>query len=281
VRIVDLAGTRIAVSRLGLGTASLHHLLTTGQRQRLLAHALASGITYFDTAPLYGHGIAERELGRFLKGRRSEVTVATKFGQLPGPLQSRFPVLLYGRMVARQIARRAGVRKRSSGGVKREFSVAAAIQSFDASLRRLAVDCVDILYLHEPELAGIPDPAGLVDALVRLRASGKVRYFGLSGFPHDCREISAAHPPLAEILQLDTASSNDTHGLPGLIPHVTFGHFRNGASVSTDASGANWIEQALSRAVQLNTSGVILFSTRRCAHIDAVASAMQRVDGKI
>src|SRR2546429_8200098 len=70
VNTIVLAGTTLSVSRLGLGTASLHHLLWSSERMQLLKTALDCGISHFDTARMYGEGLAERELGRFLTGGR-------------------------------------------------------------------------------------------------------------------------------------------------------------------------------------------------------------------
>ena len=76
--------TDIASSSFGFGTAYLgrRHGLRDGSK--LLSAAFDGGITHFDTAPMYGLGLAERILGRFLTGRRDAVTVATKVG-LPAP----------------------------------------------------------------------------------------------------------------------------------------------------------------------------------------------------
>ena len=83
MRRVTLQGTDINVSRLSFGTASLHHLPTSRRRQDLLAAAFDHGFTHFDAAPYYGFGIAERELGQFLKARRGRVTITTKVGLYP------------------------------------------------------------------------------------------------------------------------------------------------------------------------------------------------------
>ena len=80
MRTVALPGTSLLSSRLGFGLSGLHHLLRSKDRQNLLASALNHGITYFDTSPYYGHGVAERELGTFARGRRSGILLATKFG---------------------------------------------------------------------------------------------------------------------------------------------------------------------------------------------------------
>ena len=94
----------LAVSRLGFGTAGLGRSLSRGERLRLLETAFDSGITYFDTAPLYGAGAAEEALGAFLRGAPDGVTVATKAGILPAPVAA----LVLSRLVGRTAVGRAG-----------------------------------------------------------------------------------------------------------------------------------------------------------------------------
>ena len=83
---IFLPGTDLQTSRLGFGTGSLHHAFRTRERQAILGAALDAGFTHFDTARMYGDGLAERELGRFLKGRRGRATLGTKFGLPAMPL---------------------------------------------------------------------------------------------------------------------------------------------------------------------------------------------------
>ncbi|MFZ0553520.1 MAG: aldo/keto reductase, partial [Steroidobacteraceae bacterium] len=78
-------------SRLGLGTHALHWLFSGGARQGLLRLAYDLGIRHFDTAPSYGAGLAEREIGRFCLQHRSNLVVATKFGLAPGRLAASLP----------------------------------------------------------------------------------------------------------------------------------------------------------------------------------------------
>src|SRR5262245_50530975 len=70
---VQLPGTEIVMSRLSFGTSRLHHVPSGKHRQSLLAAAFDAGFTHFDTAPLYGFGLAESDLGGFLKARRGRV----------------------------------------------------------------------------------------------------------------------------------------------------------------------------------------------------------------
>src|SRR5919199_1407023 len=83
VPATTLAGTAVLTSRLGFGCAGLFAAPTGRQRRRVLDAALACGIRHFDVAPMYGLGMAERELGRFAVGRRDDVVIATKFGIAP------------------------------------------------------------------------------------------------------------------------------------------------------------------------------------------------------
>lgn len=89
---VALARGQLPGSRLAFGTSRLHYV-GQADRQRLLALAVDCGICHFDTAPVYGDGLAERELGRFLKGRRSGLLIATKYGVAPDPIIAALPVL--------------------------------------------------------------------------------------------------------------------------------------------------------------------------------------------
>src|SRR3954452_19764418 len=83
VRTVRLAGTDVVSSALGFGCAGLFHLPARGDRMRLLEAAFDGGVRHFDTAPMYGLGRSEPELGRFVRGRRDQVVIATKFGIAP------------------------------------------------------------------------------------------------------------------------------------------------------------------------------------------------------
>src|SRR5436853_7833547 len=85
----------LSVSRLGLGTASLHHLLWSSERMQLLKTALDCGISHFDTARMYGEGLAEREVGRFLTGGRQRVTIGTELELLAVSVLEQCPAILY------------------------------------------------------------------------------------------------------------------------------------------------------------------------------------------
>lgn len=129
--------------------------------------ALDSGITFFDTADVYGPEHSEILLGKAISGRRDQVTVATKFGN---PLD-----------------RATNPNPRINGSPE---YVRTAIEG---SLRRLGVDHVDLYYLHRVDpTVPIEDTVG---ALAELVAAGKVRHIGLSeAGPQTIRRANAVHP---------------------------------------------------------------------------------------
>jgi aryl-alcohol dehydrogenase-like predicted oxidoreductase len=209
---VTVMGTSLSTSRIGLGTHALHRLFSKRARQDLLATAYARGLRYFDTAPSYGAGIAEHELGHFATRRRSELVLTTKFGITAGHLAAAVPGWVYAQMALRVLAKATGTKRIFNREPPRDFSAAQARASLESSLRRLGTDYVDVLYLHEPRLELLGDPEALVRALEALKVAGKVRYFGLSGDSMECGRIAGAHPALAHVLQTELA--RDADGLP-------------------------------------------------------------------
>ncbi|MBC7804398.1 MAG: aldo/keto reductase [Candidatus Parcubacteria bacterium] len=269
-------------SRLGLGTASLHHLFGTRSRQALLDHAWDLGIRYFDTAPLYGHEMAEREVGYFARRRREQVLIATKFGILPDPRLARHPSLLYARLAAGAALRRFLPAARLGGEPARDYSPAYARQRLERSLSILGTDYVDILFLHEPSLRMIMDLQGLAMELGRLKAAGKVRQVGLSGPRLQCAALARRCPAIAEVLQVEVGSSNNAASIQTACrqPQVTFGHFRGtplGKARSPEHRAAQ-LDACMARAISTNPEGVILFSTRRSAHLDDLCAALKRIE---
>jgi D-threo-aldose 1-dehydrogenase len=154
----------IELGRLGLGTAPIggvYELVADETAHAVVERAWALGVRYFDTAPLYGAGRAERLLGAALRGKpREEFAVSTKVGRLLRPGQSRWhgaPELVdYF-----------------------DFSYDAALRSLDESLARLGLDRVDVAFVHDPDDHLDQALAGSFRALRRLRDEGVVRAIGV------------------------------------------------------------------------------------------------------
>jgi D-threo-aldose 1-dehydrogenase len=200
---LTLLGTSLSTTRLGVGTHALHRILSTKARQRLLGCAFERGVRHFDTAPSYGAGLAELELGRFAAGRRSELVLTTKFGIRTGRLAAAVPGWLYAQMLLRLAARVAGFNSGARTAPRRNYSPALVRGTVEDSLRRLRTDHIDVLFLHEPQLELLDAGDFLERALEDLQVSGKIRYIGLSGNGIECARIVAQRPGLATVLQTE------------------------------------------------------------------------------
>jgi aryl-alcohol dehydrogenase-like predicted oxidoreductase len=201
-----LGDTGLALSRLGFGTAGLMRQGSTRERLNLLAAAFDVGITHYDTAPIYGLGQSEQLLGRFARGRRTSLTIATKFGLGLNPMASALSGVqsLLRRIVRGSPALRRVARRRAEALYRPPaFSARIARTSLESSLRRLGTDHVDLLLLHDCSLASdISDD--LLTCLENLRWSGMVRGFGIATAFRNLLPFQAVYPALCEVLQFDS-----------------------------------------------------------------------------
>ncbi len=167
MKTVDLAGLRVSAQGLGcMGMSEWYGPADWDQSVATIHRAIELGVTFLDTANVYGDGHNEVLVGRAVYDRREQVQLATKFG----------------------IDRTGGDDKRlirgERGYVKR---------SCESSLLRLGVDTIDLYYLHRPaQNAGIEETVG---AMAELVAEGKVRHLGLSEVSEELlRRAHAVHP---------------------------------------------------------------------------------------
>lgn len=131
-----------------------------------IERAWQRGVRFFDTAPLYGHGLAERRLGRALAGRaRDDFVLATKVGRLlrkDAPSDPRQP-FWKGVPPVNPVF---------------DFSYDGVLRSVEESLERLGLDRVDILHVHDPDEHCDEALAGAYPALDRLRSEGAIGAVG-------------------------------------------------------------------------------------------------------
>jgi aryl-alcohol dehydrogenase-like predicted oxidoreductase len=167
-------GTQGAVvSRLGLGCMGMSEFYgdrNDGESVATIHEALDAGVTLVDTADVYGFGHNETLVGKAIRGRRNQVFLATKFGNIRKPDDPNYWAVLG----------------------KPDYVRTAC----DASLKRLGVDHIDLYYQHrvDPDTP-IEDTVGAMAELVKV---GKVRYLGLSeASPTTIRRAHAVHPMTA------------------------------------------------------------------------------------
>ncbi|MFJ2827924.1 aldo/keto reductase [Streptomyces sp. NPDC087263] len=168
-----LGKSGVEVSPLAFGAAAIGNLFTAvsdEQAYEAVDAAWSGGIRYFDTAPHYGIGLAERRLGAALRDRpRAEYTVSTKVGRLLEPtdgdaggddLDNGFAVPATHHRVW-------------------DFSADGVRRSLDASLERLGLDHVDAVYLHDPDDHAEQAFREAYPALEKLRAAGVLGAIGV------------------------------------------------------------------------------------------------------
>jgi aryl-alcohol dehydrogenase-like predicted oxidoreductase len=255
---VIVPGTKLCVSRLAFGTASLHHLPTTRMRQALLAAAADLGFSHFDTSPYYGFGIAEIELGRSLCRGRNETTIASKVGLYPPAAASSNPVTVWARKAVGKV-----IPSLSRAVV--DWSVKAAEKSLTQTLRTLRRDQADLLFLHEPA-PGLLSASEFLEWLGRQRQAGKVRFWGLAGPLHRFRTW-IGHP-LAEVIQVPDGDDVLMLANAGREPQFTYGAL---SAAVPALSGAAAIRAALTK----NQHGAIVVSSRNTAHLRELVAAVE------
>ena len=263
---IFIAGTQLKTSRFGFGTASLHHAYRSSDRANLLFEVLDSGFTHFDTARMYGEGMAEKTLGKFLSGGlRHRVTLGTKFGFPAIPLQECFPSIMYGQRIISGLARRLRMSKESER--KRVLSLVAAEYSLTMSMKALRTDWLDIFFIHEPQISDIENLHGLAEWLIKQKSKGRVRYLGLAGSAKNCLEVKQQVKGVFDILQVEDSLAGceaDLIKAAGLPIQATYGYLRLAAS-RCDGSNAQAMDglEVMKSALVRNPNGMVLLSTRK------------------
>lgn len=160
---VRLGRTGVEVTRLGLGTAPLGgwpEETDPAVADATIQAAWDAGIRFFDTAPLYGHGLSETWLGQKLsKFPREEFAVATKVGRLLREVEPEEPSLFHGTPPVNPIY---------------DFSYDGTIQSYEESLGRMGLDSVDVAHIHDPDDQYDAALGGARRALQDLKAAGRI-----------------------------------------------------------------------------------------------------------
>jgi L-galactose dehydrogenase len=190
MRYHPLGSTDLKVSAVSFGTAPLGDMFGAADETEATAavhRALDAGITFFDSSPYYGNGLAERRLGAALRGRRDDVVIGTKAGRY--------------------------------GGDEFDFTPKRLRESVHQSLALLQTDRVDILQLHDIEFTDLDGVFGDTYAeLARLRDEGKCRYIGMTGYPMETLRRAIAETDLDVVLSYAHYTLLNTRLADELVP---------------------------------------------------------------
>ncbi len=258
---VCLPSTQLHLSRFVFGTASLFNAGNAHQRIALLEAAVAAGFTHFDTAPYYGFGWAERDLGQLIS-RHPQVTVTTKVGIYSpgGEDASRSAVFL------RKVAGRL-VPAMSRPTV--DFTLSRAQKMLESSLIRLKCERVALYMLHEPELQMVTTDEWQRWLEIEV-TRGRIGAFGLALDSKRMTPFLNTAPGLAQVVQvhdsLDGCEADclTTHGRP---LQITYGY----VSAARKLGSNQTLDAILTKALKRNQHGAIIVSTTKPERVDQYA----------
>jgi aryl-alcohol dehydrogenase-like predicted oxidoreductase len=276
-----------STSRVGFGTGGLLRIGSSRRRQDTLAAALASGITHFDTAPLYGFGESERALGQFLRGRRDQITLTTKFGLQAAPLAARLAVfqrLARGVLNSFPALRKAAVRNAGALYKPPSFSLPEARASLERSLRALQTDHVDFFLAHQASAVALPDDE-VLGWLEDVRRDGKILAFGVATDFDWLLPVLRERPTLAHVVQFDNDLMRQNASSVGSTGRllITYGFIGRAITLcrerltDTRLARTPWLERVdddelgallLRAAVLANPGGIVLMQSRSVARIE-------------
>lgn len=303
MRGIAVPGIPFQIPVVGFGCSALTN---TGEKKalQLLGTAFDAGVRHFDVARSYGYGESEGFLGTFVKSRRAEVTITTKFGIEPPRRTSalRFAMQAGRRLVQFVPAARGFLQRRAQGLVKTgAFSVENARSSLETSLRELRTDYVDFFLLHDYAVSE-NSPKELVAFLTDAIKAGKIRYFGLGAGIENILRALECNPELCGVLQFEnSALSRNLERLPPTGPQrLTITHGALSASYNSVSAflkshgelARSWSSKLamdcskgeiisalmLNYAAQVNPNGLVLFSSRDASRVKSNVRAVLEPD---
>jgi len=257
-------GDELTVSAIGFGAMALtpvYGAVDDTESLATLNHCLDLGVTFIDTANIYGGGENEKLIAKLLADRRDEVTLATKFGIVGNPAD-----------------RQAG----STLGARGDADYVR--QSIDESLTRLQTDVVDLYYMHRRDLS-VPIEE-TVGAMAELVAAGKVRHLGLSEVTAEELRAAVAVHPIAAVQSEWSIWSRDVEAsvVPtaaelsvGFVPYSPLGRgfltgtVRSAADLAGDSGFRRGLPRFADGALESNLAVVDVISSV-AAEVDASAA---------
>ncbi len=293
---IAVPGTGRETTRVGFGGSGLMGGVSERESLLLLETAFDAGIRHFDVAPSYGYGKAERCLGKFLRGKAEQITVATKYGILP-PARAGLLGVARG-MVGPAVRRLPAVRRRvvqAAAGLKTKakFCAEEARRSLEHSLRELSVDRIDMWLLHEVTAEDL-DQSDLLAFLEQMRREGRIGAYGVGTERAKLEAVWSRHHDYCPLLQFEWSVMDERAEFPGayVIHHRAIsgalGRIRDlfegdtelrrrwSKAVDADLAKPETLAAVLLQAALVsNCDGMVLFSSRVPGHIRGNIRALE------
>lgn len=284
------------IVHLGFGCGGLLRGLSRSKSLFLLETAMDCGITYFDTARMYGDGDAEGILGIIAKQRRERLIIASKAGILPRSRSVRLRAINRGAQLLRKAVPQLKDHVPTPAALQLRvgvFDVPNVRKSVETSLRQLRTDYIDVLLLHECTEVDVEN-GELLYFLHEIKKQGKIRAFGVATGIQETIKISQSRPSLRFIVQIASSIWNmnvkrlppRTEGFTIIHSILTSRFHELTRRLSSDASLAKQWQAAvqidphdrnalarllLAHALQINREGMVLFSSVNPENIRASA----------
>jgi aryl-alcohol dehydrogenase-like predicted oxidoreductase len=265
-------------SNLGFGGASLTSMKSYNEVKGLLNVAYEAGIRHFDTAVLYGKGYSELILGQFLKDKRQNVTITTKFGlgqslETGGmPIQVLMP-LNYHLKKVKNAFKKPVLSATENPYIPvsyREIDKKLISKSFYQSLDRLKTDYVDYYLLHEGLPSFLTDEA--LNFLLDLKRRGRVRFIGIGSNILDIKTLNIEDVKNWDVLQYEGNIVEETQYMMQKFPNkIHFHHscLKNRDNISLGNINPNdRVGYILAQNALQNPEGKIIFSTRNKTYLE-------------
>jgi D-threo-aldose 1-dehydrogenase len=291
---VPLGETGRSTTRLGFGCSSVMGALGRRESLSMLEAAFDAEVRHFDVAPMYGYGEAEGCLGEFLARHAGQVTVTTKYGIPPEPKQG---MKSLARSMARPVLkllpgvkkRLAGVAAKASAGgeAKAAFTAEEARASLERSLAALRTDHIDLWLLHEAAASDLKDE-GLLRLMEDSVSQGKIGSFGVGSGGEKIPALAAQRAAYCRVLQYEwsvldaaipaarafrihhRALTENFRALHAALVAKPESCRRWSAETGADLANGEVLAQLMLKAsLVMNPESVILFSSKRPAHIAA------------
>ncbi|MER8548331.1 aldo/keto reductase [Mesorhizobium sp. M1169] len=267
IRNVNIPGTNVVVPRLIFGTASLFNAGPRKKRLALLSAAVEAGLSHFDTAPYYGFGWAERDLGA-LRAAGTKFTVTTKVGiYSPGGEDSWQSTVFLRKAAGRAFP--------SISRPTVDFQLKRAMVALEASLSRLRTDHIEIYLLHEPDVACVRSEEW--QRWLECEVSrGRIGSFGLASTASKLVPFLDSADRLSHLVQV--LDSLDGEEADVLLKYerplqITYGYVSSALSINPARS----VDEILRGALRRNTTGAIIVSTKKKERIRQYAEILEKV----